>query len=240
MACNIKNVIVQHLKEVELMHTSPVSGLYSVTTTRSDLAHEMMIIKNRLEFRYGVYKDTLPGYPFYIQDPVVSTTLRQGPRRDNKRTTQHVLENADFMDMAQTMEDKRNGDEFTRQSQIKQAEEEILTSMKNVAKVLKIEIEEVPFLQKDGVAKSGEAMVDFTTQSIQILTGKQEHIPEEVMHYWGLILRATDAPAYNSMLSRIEQQPEYAQVKKQYEGDPEYTPERIKQEAVEHVMLNRI
>ncbi len=227
MVCNIRDAAVQNLQNKKLITQDPFNGLMYLTARESEIRKELIKMRNRYAFRYGVHISELPGLPMVVKDRT-NVLAKSNYRRDTRIEKQWVVDNGKFFETVQKLEDERENDPDSKAAQIEQAKDAMNVSMLGVIEDLGITIERVKELTgHEDEAQVGEALSNFITGTIQHINGKEEHIPEELMHFWTMILKDTGNPLYASMRSRIFDQPEYAKVKDEY-GDAEgYTEERI-------------
>jgi len=238
MKCNIRSAAKAHIVEKKLAATDPFNGLLYLIDSESNMMSELQRMRNRYAFRYGMEPSDLPGLPFIVREPSQARDMRNPSRISGK---QWVTENGAFFDLVQKREDQRESEPESKSAQVDLAKDELISSMKSFAEDLGISIEKVLELRgHNDEVLAGEALTDFVNSSIQYLQGKDKYIPEELTHFWTMVLKETKDPLYTSMYERISEQPEYAQVVEEYGEVEGYTEDRLKDEAIAHVMLNRM
>jgi len=120
------------------------------------------------------------------------------------------------------------------------AEFELLQSVNMILTKLGLTSKSVDKLRdRDGNPIKGVAVADILNRSIQYLEGKQEEVPEEVIHFFVQALKELNDPLYISMAERVHKEPEYAEVLTTY-SDLGYSEEDLLDEAIAKVILNRV
>ena len=119
------------------------------------------------------------------------------------------------------------------------AEFELLQSVNMILTKLGLTSKSVDKLRdRDGNPIKGVAVADILNRSIQYLEGKQEEVPEEVIHFFVQALKELNDPLYISMAERVHKEPEYAEVLTTY-SDLGYSEEDLLDEAIAKVILKR-
>ena len=150
---------------------------------------------------------------------------------------EYVVLNDELLD---TIYEIDNGITPPPTEEVVSAEQELLQSVNMILTKLGLTSKSVDKLRdREGNPLKGVAVADILHRSIQYLEGKQEEVPEEVIHFFVQALKELNDPLYISMAERVHKEPEYAEVLTTY-SDLGYSEEDLLDEAIAKVILNRI
>jgi hypothetical protein len=211
MSCSLRQNLVDDL---ELSNLAKHDGQgYKVIGNEQDLAKKQDEYLTAVLDKYGVQEDV-----FTVEDSYV-------------QFNEPLLEEIYRID---------NGIPAPPTDEAIEAEQELLNSVNVILRKLGLTSKAVDKLRdREGNPIKGVAVADILNRSIQYLEGKQEEVPEEVIHFFVQALKELNDPLYVSMAERVHKEPEYAEVLISH-SDLGYSEEDLLDEAIAKVILNRI